>query len=231
MSRKMGKYELFIDELDNSLFMISEYRIQVIKDYLTELDEYLKKRTIEIQNKIIEWQNSKKEEKYSGIDYYIDDLTNYNSNFKKLKLESTFLSSYSLFEHFFKSFTEIYKEYYELQLAVDDLNGNNYINKSKRYLEKVINLNLESLNPNWKEITNFQRIRNKIVHNNGQFNLKEKETINELSKMNGIEINAFGLITLTDKEFILNFWKVFDKYISGIIKLTTEKVKTIPNYI
>ncbi len=227
----MGKYELFIDELDNSLFMISEYRIQVIKDYLTELDEYLKKRTIEIQNKIIEWQNSKKEEKYSGIDYYIDDLTNYNSNFKKLKLESTFLSSYSLFEHFFKSFTEIYKEYYELQLAVDDLNGNNYINKSKRYLEKVINLNLESLNPNWKEITNFQRIRNKIVHNNGQFNLKEKETINELSKMNGIEINAFGLITLTDKEFILNFWKVFDKYISGIIKLTTEKVKTIPNYI
>ena len=75
-------------------------------------------------------------------------------------------------------------------------------------MEKVIIINLESLNSIWKEITNFQKIRNKIVHNNGRFNPKEKETIKELNKMDGIEINVYGLITLTDKDFILNFWKI-----------------------
>ena len=228
---RKSKDELFIHELEESQFLVNHLRIDVIKDYLNQFDEYLKNKTKEINKNITEWQNSEKEKEYSAIDYYLGDYINYNSNFRKLKIESTFLSSYSLFEHFFKTFTEIYKNHYDLQLSIDDLNGNNYISKSKRYLEKVVNLNLESLNSDWKEITNFQKIRNKIVHNNGRFNPKEKETINELSKMGGIEINVLGLINLTDKEFILNFWKVFDKYISGIIKLTAEETKTTPNTV
>lgn len=229
ITSKKEKEESFINELEYSLFMINRYKIDVIKEYLFAFDKYLKDKTSEIQDKIFEWQNSENELKYSGIDYYLDDYTNYNSNFKKLKLESTFLSSYSLFEHYFKSFTEIYTKYFDLKIVVDDLNGNNYIDKSKRYLEKIINIDLDKLNHKWREITKYQRIRNKIVHNNGRFNPNEKETINELSKMHGIEINGFGLITLTDKEFIVNFWKIFDEYIIAIIELTSEKIKTIPN--
>jgi hypothetical protein len=228
-TRRKGKEDSFIDRLEYSLFMVDRYRIDIIKDYLFAFEKYLIDKTSEIQNNIYEWQNSEKELKYSGVDYYIDDYTNYNSNFKKLKLESTFLSSYSVFEHYFKSFSEIYTEYYNLKIKVDDLNGNNYINKSKQYLEKVINLDLEKLNNIWREITKFQRIRNKIVHNNGRFNPNEKETIKEFSTLKGIEINGFGLITLIDKEFIFDFWKLFDDYINGIIKLTEEKIKTTHN--
>ena len=139
------------------------------------------------------------------------------------------MSSYSLFEHYFKSFSEIYTEFYDLKIKIDDLSGNNYIDKSKRYLEKVINLDLKSLINIWREITKYQRIRNKIVHNNARFNPNEKETINELSQLNGIDINQFGSINITDKKFIFNFWSLFNDYINGIIKLTEEKIKTTPN--
>ncbi|NRR93499.1 hypothetical protein HSX10_18150 [Winogradskyella undariae] len=230
-TRRKTKEESFIDSLEHSLFNVNHYRIDIIIDYLHAFEKYLIDKTSEIQDKISEWQNSEKEQKYSAVDYYIGDYTNYNSNFKKLKLESTFLSSYSVFEHYFKSFSEIYTEYYNLKIKIDDLSGNNYINKSKQYLEKVINLDLKNLNSIWREITKYQRIRNKIVHNNAKFNPSEKETINELSKLNGIDINSFGLINITDKEFIFNFWSLFNDYINGIIKLTEEKIKTTPNNV
>jgi hypothetical protein len=230
-TRSKTKEESFIDSLEHSLFNVNHYRADIIIDYLNAFEKYLIDKTSEIQDKISEWQNSEKEQKYSAVDYYIDDYTNYNSNFKKLKLESTFLSSYSVFEHYFKSFSEIYSEYYNLKIKIDDLSGNNYINKSKQYLEKVINLDLKNLNNIWREITKYQKIRNKIVHNNARFNPSEKETINELSKLNGIDINGFGLINITDKEFIFNFWSLFNDYISGIIKLTEEKIKTTPNTV
>ncbi|CAM3053226.1 hypothetical protein [Flavobacterium frigoris] len=229
--RNQKESEMFIDELNYSLYMIKAYKIDVIKDYLTDFDKYLKEKTTEIQDKIFEWENSEKEHKYSGVEYYIDEYTNYNSNFKKLKLESTFLSSYSLFEHYLKSFIEIYTKYYEMKVVIDDLNGNNYINKSKQYLEKVIDINLEKMNSTWREITKYQRIRNKIVHNNGKLNSSETETIKELSKMKGIEISKLGWITLTDKEFILDFWELFDEYINGIIAITIEKIKILSNKV
>ena len=231
MSRttRKTKEESFINSLEHSLFNVNHYRVDIIIDYLNAFEKYLKDKTSEIQDKISEWQNSEKEQEYSAIDYYLDDYTDYNSNFKKLKLESTFLSSYSVFEHYFKSFTEIYTKYYNLKIKMDDLSGNNYINKSKQYLEKVINLDLKNLNNIWREISKYQRIRNKIVHNNARFNPSEKEIINELSKLNGIDINVLGIINITDKEFIFNFWSLFNDYIGGIIKLTEEKIKTTPN--
>ncbi|WP_291136540.1 hypothetical protein [Flavobacterium sp. UBA7663] len=223
-SRKLSKEEAFINELEHSLYMINYYKIQVIKDYLKDFDKYLKERTDEIQDKIIDWEKSPKESNYSAIDYYIEDYTNYNSNFKELKLESVFLSSYSLFEHFFKTFALSYKNYYNLKLDIDDLSGNNYINKTKLYLEKVIVLDLSSLNSLWNKITKYQKIRNKIVHSNSRFNKSDKETIKELNKMDGIEINTYGLITMTDKKFILNFWNLFDEYINEIIEITKLKI-------
>lgn len=134
-----------------------------------------------------------------------------------------------MFEYFFKNFTHIFKNYFNLRLEIDDLSGNNYINKSKVYLEKVVGIDLSSLNQLWKEITKYQRIRNKIVHNNGRFNKSESETIRELSKLNGIEINNFGVIIMNDQQFILDFWKLFDDYINGIIAITTLKVQTTTN--
>lgn len=223
--RKKDSFDSFIDELNYSVFMVSEYKIDNIKDYLLTVEKYLIEKTSEISDKISEWQNSEKEQQYSGIEYYIEDYTNYNTNFKKLKLESTFLSSYSLFEHYLKSFTSIYTNYYSLKITVDDLNGNNYISKSKKYLEKVVNIDLEKTNPLWVKITKYQKIRNKIVHSNAKFSASETEIIKELSKMNGIEINSNGWIKLNDKQFIFDFLKLFEDYINGIIKITIEKNK------
>ena len=223
-SRRRTKEESFIDSLNQSLFIVNHYSVDIIRDYLNAFEKYLIDKTSEIQDKISEWQNSEKEQEYSALDYYIDDYTNYSSNFKKLKLESTFLSSYSVFEHYFKTFSEIYTEYYNLKIEIDDLSGNNYIIKSKQYLEKVINLDLESLNNIWREITKYQKIRNKIVHNNARFNPNEKRIIKELSKLNGIDINPLGLINISDKEFIFKFLNQFNEYINGIIKLTEEKL-------
>ncbi len=227
-SRKESKSELFIHNLNESLFLTNEFKIRTIISYLNEFDQYLTEKSLETDIKIKEWQQSEKEKKYSGIDYYFDELINYNSSFKQLKIESTFLSSYSLFEFYFKSFTKLYKDYFELKISVEDLGGSNYINKSKLYLEKVIELNLEKLNSQWNEITKYQKIRNKIVHNNGKMNENDEKLVIQLCRIDGISIEKSGTINITDKIFIISFWDLFNEYIEGIIKLTIDKVKKTP---
>jgi hypothetical protein len=229
--KKSLNNECFIKTLEESWFYFNMFVIQTILDYLNVVDIFLGEKTQEITQKIKEWENSKDEKLYSAHDYYIDDYINYNNKFRDLKLKSTFLSSFSLFEHYIKNFTENYKRHYNLSINIDDLYGTNYINKSKKYLEKVINLELSTLNTEWNDITKYQKIRNKIVHHNSQFQKKEVKLIKQLNKKNGILINEKGDIILTEKEFIINFWKITQKYIKGIIKLTDKKTKTTGNTV
>jgi len=228
MLKNLTKEEKLIHTLEEDLFLFNEFRIQLIIDYLKEFEKYIKSRSSELEDKINAWQQSEKESHYSGLEYYIDDYRNFETNFKQLKIESTFLSSYALFEHHFKSKTKYYKDHFELKLKVDDLSGNNYISKSKRYIEKVVDIDLSSLNDDWNKIATYQKIRNKIVHHNGYLNENDQNLKNQISQLEGVLISRFNSIEFTDKVFILDFWKIINQYMEGIVHLTKSRLSNYP---
>lgn len=201
------------------------FKTDIIIYYLMEFENYLEQKSTEVENKILEWQNSSKEKEYSAFDYYENDFLNYTVYYKQLKLESVFLSSYASFEHYLKNMTKLYKEYFELKIGVDDLSGRNYILKSKKYLEKVIDLNLTGTEKNWNLITKYQFVRNKIVHNNSNVGEQSADFINQIEQMDGISISD-GKIILTNKDFIISFWKLVDSYTSKIFQVTRNKITT-----
>ena len=129
-----------------------------------------------------------------------------------------------MFEYFLKDFTNSYREYYNIEKSVSDLSGGNYIEKSKKYLEKVVGLDLGSTGRIWNKITFYQKIRNNIVHNNGEFRENQKELLKNIKRnIDGIDFKERKIL-LVDKVFIFSFWNLFDEYIEGIIKQTTEKM-------
>ncbi len=224
MDRSSSKSELFVHRLRSHHFHVSEFKVQPIKDYLDQIDEFIEDKSKALDKKIVDWQSSDVEDRYPAIDHFYEDIMNYSENFIQIKLESTLLISYSMFEYFLKDFTNYYKEYYDINISVSDLSGGNYIEKSKKYLEKVVGLDLKSLGLIWNKITFYQKIRNRIVHNNGEFGKSETELLKNINThIDGIDFKARKIL-LSDKIFIFSFWNLFDDYIEGIIDQTLTKI-------
>ncbi|SHK64011.1 hypothetical protein SAMN04488007_3479 [Maribacter aquivivus] len=221
-------FEEFINQLEYDLFMVGKYKIDTIRYYLTTVDKYFIARSLEIEKEISEYQSNNDILDPSRMTIFIEDYQDFNKGFKKLKLESTFITTYSLFENYLKSLTENYMKYFEFNISADDLSGTNYISKSKKYLEKVVGLDLSKTDKLWSSITKYQKIRNKIAHNNSRFGNNQSELTKELSQLEGIVIDSNGWIKLNDKIFVFNFLKIFENYIYQIIKITIEHEKNKP---
>lgn len=56
-TRKSSKEELFINELEHSLFMIDFNKIRIIKDFLKDFDEYLKNALTKFKIKFLIGKN------------------------------------------------------------------------------------------------------------------------------------------------------------------------------
>lgn len=219
--------ERFIDNLRYQSFMLGDFKIDKLKRYLSSIEKFFNDKEEEILQKIKIWQNPENENEYYPYDFYLEDYIDFNSDFRKIKLESSFLASYSILEYHLKSMTEEYRVHFDLKITVNDLSGNNYILRSKNYLEKVIELDLSTLNEYWNEISKYQKIRNKIVHNESKIDNISSELSNEIRKMDGIELAIGGWLRLTDKVFIINFLELTEKYINKIIDLTEVKINKV----
>ena len=231
MSRtiRKNKESLFLEELWMYYEGFDLFRIDLITDYLNEFEFYLNRKSEEIEEKIIIGQNSEKENQYSGYIFYEEEFLNYSIYFKRLKLESIFLSSYSSLESFLKSLIKPYQKYFDLIIDIDDLSGRNYIGKSKKYLEKIVGLDLRNGLPQWDKLTKYQWVRNRIVHNDSMTGEQNENFINQMSSLEGLEISKDKII-LSDKEFILGFWKTASEYFDVIHSATKIKITT-PNNV
>ncbi len=229
-TRKLSEEKKLLAELNNHYNNLFDFRIDLITDYLKVIDEYLIKKSEEYEQKIIDWESSDKENHFSGFNYYGEGFLNYNFHFRKLKLESVFLISYGSFESFLKLLTKIFKKYFNFKIDANDFKGQDYIEKSKNYYEKVIELNLNTGGTLWGKIKKYQGIRNRIAHNNSTVGDQNENYKNQISLINGVKI-IDNEILLYDKDFILSFWDSACKYISIIIEQIEAKIAPINNDI
>lgn len=203
-----------------------------IKDYVNETKVLIRSKQKVLENYI---NDEIKKDPHPGteqeiVDHFLDDLIKYDRTYIELLMNSTFITSYSLFESSFSSICKYAQLEKGSQLSLKDLSGQGIIDKCRKYLEKVIEIDLSSLNTEWREIKNYSKVRNLIVHNSSNFKkdltrtLEQQEMYSFLSSNSSIQFKTLGRgdFYIKEHQFIIEFCDKSESYLDKVITKVLE---------
>lgn len=145
-------------------------------------------------------------EDYFSDDYYIIEEVHVG-----LYRRSTLVSVYSFLENSLNTLCRHLYKRHGYPIEVSDLRGEG-ITRAKSYLEKLAGIDFSLLNCEWSTISSFNKIRNCIVHSEG--NIKASKSATQLENI----VNANSGLNLRDERYI----KIDREYIDSVIT-TIEK--------
>lgn len=107
-------------------------------------------------------------EVYQGLDDETWDLDGIFCDYlPSLQRQSALLTLVGYFEHELDQLCLLCRSEYSLELSLSDLSGTG-IFRSTKYLKKVALIDTHKKTDTWNEITNIQKLRNILVHQNGR---------------------------------------------------------------
>lgn len=144
-------------------------------------------------------------------DYYSDDYYVIEEIHIGLYRKSTLVSVYSFLENSLNILCRHMHKQYGYALEVADLRGEGIV-RARLYLEKMSGINFSLINGEWSKIYSFNKIRNCIVHSEG--NIKVSRSAAQLANI----VNASPGLSLINEGYI----KVERVYIDDIITTIEE---------
>ncbi|WP_366186330.1 hypothetical protein [Flavobacterium ovatum] len=88
---------------------------------------------------------------------------------------SFFIQMFSVLEYELKIICTTHSKINQKEFSIENLKGNSEIEKAKFYLKKAVNLNLNEIEPEWNYLDTMRKIRNRIVHGDGEINQKHRD--------------------------------------------------------
>ena len=221
---KTGNSKLWLFEASS---MILDFKFDPILAYLDESKDMIAAKELELKLKIEEWDDRyySHHEAPEAFDYYEQEIIN-QKKFPELLNNSIFLVIYSVFEDHFKGLCNMAGKRVNSKLIVTDISSHGGdIDQCRKFMIKVIGLELTELQIEWTEIKKFQLIRNAIAHNKGQI----KEVKSDLNKFIETKpgISYFrnsSLIFISDIEFLQSFIDVIKKF---FVKLNKNLIQEL----
>jgi hypothetical protein len=222
-----------------SMFNVFKERIKLelenIQSFIEEISDYIKKRQSDIEKSYDSAISDFKPDEDEGFDpafIYDDDIHKYNEVFPKHYFNPLLLSIYGLFENWLKRLCDLDSRRGFSNLKVNDLAGGNYIEKSRKYLKVVAELNLDDTEKDWQKIKQIQKVRNAIAHNDSNIKtdknreLEKQELYTIIKSDNRIELNdSIGSFYIKDKEYLYEVIELITKYLNFVISnLASRKV-------
>ena len=132
---------------------------------------------------------------------------------------STFIGLYSFLETRLYSLCDNMQRLKEYKIK---LSGGSNIEKSKKYFTLVVGINTEDLNKFWAKLTDYRKIRNCLVHNNGFIKDKRQTWEEIIIRISYLELNSTK-IQIADDKFLLNFIELVKQYLSALLnKISVE---------
>jgi len=185
-----------------------DYPLQSIIDYIKLTDKLIDEKIKKPLNKAeLDYDSYLKNEDELGIMDCCEAIES-KANLKRVYYNSIFISLYTIFESSMKQFCEIAESNYEIK--IEDLSGTG-IFKYKKYLEKVVKINFNSINEEWNLIEKMNQIRNQITHDvRFHFNTNAKQKVGNFSSIPFITQKQEGELiyfSIDDKNLILEFKK------------------------
>lgn len=163
------------EQLKNTFYQISiEIDFENIFSYCKFTESALLEEKKKIKN-IYEEKVGKLEpkEKESFDHFLIDADWKLNSVFPKLQWSSIFNSSYTLFEKHLNDLCKKFGKERSKEIGLKDIKGKG-IERAKIYLSKVIGITNIFDSTEWREIQDYAKVRNVLVHTNGNLDLSKK---------------------------------------------------------
>lgn len=165
-------------------------------------------------------------------DFHRDQFERYYDFHPKFFHNSTLLTLYSFFEYNLKTICNLLKAHKNYNLTVDDLSGNNYISKSKKYLKLIAKISVDNFDDLWRQIEDYQKNRNSIVHNNSCIirnsdSLERQPLYQIIKKSEYLELNVKdGTFKISHYEYLMALIDLISKYITGIVREIKNQNKT-----
>ncbi|EFN5877210.1 hypothetical protein [Escherichia coli] len=158
----MSKYKLFAQ--------LSRYSLEAQID---DFEKYILGAGGQNRVDLSELKKAYEDEKKNAPDDYINYLEDYYSEQYDFLVniqpnifnKSALVSLYSCLEHNLNDYCNICQRIVNTNISVTDFNGDG-IHKAKRYLTKLMDINF-GLSQEWQFMTEFNKVRNCIVHANG----------------------------------------------------------------
>lgn len=209
------------------------------RKFLHEI-EYFKEYFSFNNNKILERNNQLNILMNQDIEENLkdEDTIRHIYSFDFIKLPSYFyhssvVSLYSLLETNLTEISEKIKKDIGLPIGINDLAGQNIIKKARAYMSKLALIDFEKIDKEWILLTNYQKLRNIIVHQNSQLLTENEDRYitnfknNEHSKYMELD-TVTNIFYIKDKQLIENFLSVIEKFILDILnQLAYKKVRNI----
>jgi len=197
-----------------------KYEIEYFSEYLKfnegKVDEW--KRQL---NEKLEVDKKKAPGCEKGLEeiYRIDDL-----KLPSYFYHSTIVTLYSILESKLNEICRIIKQKTELVVDLKDMAGTNIIEKARKYLIFFAEVDFEIKQNDWKRITDFQKLRNIIIHHN----FLSEEVINEDKKISKA-IELFNSIEYLESsnEFFVKDLSIPEEFLLLIKNFILELVKQI----
>ncbi|RKD89670.1 hypothetical protein [Mangrovibacterium diazotrophicum] len=222
-----------------SMFNLSKQKIQFelnnLKSFIEEISIYINDKKNETEKNYNDALKDLQSENESEIDvdfYFDDEFHKYNEIFPKHHFNPLLLSIYGLFESWLKRLCDLDNRRGFSNIKVNDLAGGNYIEKSRKYLNVVAELNLDETEKIWQKIKQIQKVRNAIAHNNSNIKTDKNREISKqdlfpiLSRDKRIVLNEnIGSFFIAEKDYLFEVIDLVSKYLEYVIeKLSHRKV-------
>ncbi|MDZ4844050.1 MAG: hypothetical protein SH857_00725 [Chitinophagales bacterium] len=174
------------------------------------------KQKIEEFHEILKESSEFEIEYRNGWDFAEQEIRIYTLN---LYSNSLFISLYSFLERKLYQICKVAEK--NKSIKINDLSGDG-IFKYCNYLKKVLEIDLEKINSEWVRITNYNKLRNRIVHSPTNIIEKDKNNKKLIEAIKSIEylvINdkgAFIEFEINNQKLLLNFLNSITNFLDFI---------------
>jgi hypothetical protein len=195
----------------------NEYLFELMRLFVFASTDMIIDGNKKLKKKVESWDKKHPNPWIWGKDFHENEYLKLNT-FEENIDAAILIIVYSRFEVLFQKICFIMKERAKLELSPRDINGTG-IQQSRKYLEKMFKIDFKSVEDKWTNITTWQYLRNRIVHENGYIVPKEGTKISDIKECKYAMKNHMAFID--DNNFItlssLNIHKFIDDA-EGLLK-------------
>lgn len=191
----------------NPISTFFKFDLDPIRSYLEYSVDMLKEEEGHLSQKYQQYEAEYKRDNDGpdALTYFDKEIMHHNA-FPKILFNSLFMISYSHLEHQLFRICDFMQGVDNISLSVKDINGQDYMDKCKKYIEKVFSIDLSGLNDKFQKLRMYQQLRNAFVHSDGQINEGNTGLQNFVRNEEGLEyVSNNHFINITDKKFVHQF--------------------------
>jgi len=215
-----------ISKAEHPLFYRIYFEFAIIGDYIFEMERAIGLAMQLEDERLDEYLDKFPQDGQAIAESFEGTKYHYQNTYRHLLRRSALISTYSLFESMGAILCKFAKEYRKASLGWEDIYAHGDIDAHKKYLTKVIGLDLAHLESIWDEINVYRKVRNLIVHNHSNIIEKPQKPLNKqplFQMMTHKDSYLFvdhrtGNFAISNNEYVFHLSSIASRYLLDVLK-------------